>query len=668
MSGATPPSNPAAPSARAATDPTTPLSSGALYTIRRAELAALLAGFERRSNRLSTLRGLTFVTASGIGGYAMFEPMPQLGWLAFAIATAAFMALVIAHALLIARKNEIEQRLELVTRGVARLTGDASASPEGARFEVADHAYSLDLDLFGPASIFQLVCVAQTAPGETTLAAWLSAPAAADTVHARQDAARELVRRHRFREDLAVLGVRAAEREFGATAAAQPRRAKNQKKEREKPTRPVADPSRAVLHDAAEGLLSWAEAPPVLDRRGVALVAAARVLVPLTLALILAAQVFGAERLGVLRHAWILPLLAQVGVLLALRPALDAALTTVASREAPFGKYRGMLARIEAEELSAAHLAELRRRIGGASGHDASRAMGALQKIIGYADLRHNGIVHFIANTFLLWDVWCGVALDRWRGASGRHARAWLEALGEVEALSSVATFAFEHPGFVWPDVAAGEPHFEALGLGHPRIPDATRVVNDVALDRPGKALLVTGSNMSGKSTLLRAIGVNTVLALAGAPVCAERLRLSILSVRTSMRIQDSLEHGVSHFYAELERLKGVVDKVNEDPSVLFLFDEILHGTNSRERILGARAILLHLIDRGAIGLASSHDLGLADLEEASGGRVTNVHLEELVVDGRMTFDFKLKPGVVTTANALRLMKLVGIAVNLPET
>ena len=170
---------------------------------------------------------------------------------------------------------------------------------------------------------------------------------------------------------------------------------------------------------------------------------------------------------------------------------------------------------------------------------------------------------------------------------------------------------------------------------------------------------------MSGKSTLLRAIGVNAVLALAGAPVCAERLQMTVLAVRTSMRLEDSLEHGVSHFYAELERLKRVVDSVNAGEHVLFLLDEILHGTNSRERQIGAKAVVLHVIGRGAIGAVSSHDLGLCQLEEASGGRVENVHFEELVEDGRMTFDYKLKPGVVTTANALRLMKLVGIDVEL---
>ena len=645
------------------------------YETRRWQLTLVVADLERRSGRLSTLRLITFLAAAVVGGYALFRPLPQLGWVVFSVFCTIFVALVIAHALLITRKNELEQRAALITRGLSRLAGDATSSAPGARFEVPDHAYSGDLDLFGPASLFQLVSVAHTGPGEATLARWLSTAADVDAVHARQTAARELALLHGFREDLGFLGLRAVERGWSGSAAPalKTKPFKAESKGGSDKSKPAGDPPAPSTagEDAAEGLLSWVEGPPILDDRGRKLVVARWILVPLTLTIIVAAQILGAERLGLWRHLWLVTLLAQITVLVAMRSSMEAALAKVASREVPFGKYRGMLERVEAEDFRAPLLADLRRRIAGESGHDASHAMGSLQKIIGYADLRHNGIIHLIANAVLLWDVWCGVALHRWRarfgGRAGR-ARDWIEALGEIEALSSVATFAFERPDFTWPEVSAGEPHFEAVGLGHPLIPAMKRVVNDVTLERGGRALLVTGSNMSGKSTLLRAIGVNAVLALAGAPVCADRLRLSTLSVRTSMRIKDSLEHGVSHFYAELERLKGVVDKVGQDPHVLFLLDEVLHGTNSRERIIGARAILLHLVDRGAIGLASSHDLGLVDLEQASNGRVVNVHLEELVENGRMTFDYKLKPGPVTTANALRLMKLVGIAVDLPET
>ncbi len=263
--------------------------------------------------------------------------------------------------------------------------------------------------------------------------------------------------------------------------------------------------------------------------------------------------------------------------------------------------------------------------------------------------------------------MWCALALERWKLRAGRHVKAWMRTLGHMEALASLATFAHENPDYAYPDVKDGEPRFAAARLGHPLLPRDRRVTNDVSLEGAGAALLVTGSSMSGKSTLLRAVGVNAALALAGAPVCASSLSLSPVRVRTSMRIKDSLEHGVSHFYAELTRLKRVVDGANGGERVLFLLDEILHGTNARERQIGARAVVRHLVAQGAIGAVSSHDMGLAVLEQETAGRVRNMHFEELVVEDRMTFDYKLKPGVVTSANALRLMKIVGIDLDFSE-
>jgi DNA mismatch repair ATPase MutS len=245
--------------------------------------------------------------------------------------------------------------------------------------------------------------------------------------------------------------------------------------------------------------------------------------------------------------------------------------------------------------------------------------------------------------------------------------RTWLAAIAEMEALASLGSFAAEHPDFAFPEVVEAPLRFEAEALGHPLLPEKRRVVNDVTIPGEGRALMVTGSNMSGKSTLLRSIGLAAVLALSGAPVCARRLRLGVCSVRTSMRVKDSLEEGVSHFYAELGRLKSVVSAVNDGERVLFLLDEVLHGTNSRERIIGAKAVVKHLLERGAFGAVSSHDLGLVDLEAESDGHVTNVHLEESVEGEKMTFDYKVKPGPVATQNALRLMKLIGIDVEIPE-
>jgi hypothetical protein len=389
--------------------------------------------------------------------------------------------------------------------------------------------------------------------------------------------------------------------------------------------------------------------------------------VPLTIGALLASSIAGPERLGVASRAWIVLVAAQVLLWGLLRPAIEPVLAAAASREEPFGRYRGVFEVIEGARLEAPRLRELRDRFA-ASGARASVEMRALERAVGFAELRHSGLVHFVANVVLLYDVWCALALERWRGRAGARVRGWLEALGEVEALASFGAFARENPAYAFPEVTAGPPRYDAEGLAHPLLPRASRVANDVRFGEGGpRALLVTGSNMAGKSTLLRAVGVNAVLALAGAPVCASRLALSVAAVRTSMRVSDSLEQGISHFYAELARLRGVLDATRGGREVLFLLDEILHGTNSRERQIGAKAIVKRLVELGAIGAVSSHDLGLAALEDETAGRVRNVHFEERVEGGKMTFDYRLRSGAVTTGNALRLMRLVGLEVDLPE-
>jgi DNA mismatch repair ATPase MutS len=267
-----------------------------------------------------------------------------------------------------------------------------------------------------------------------------------------------------------------------------------------------------------------------------------------------------------------------------------------------------------------------------------------------------------------MWDAHCALALRRWKARAGRRLRVWLETLAETEALASLAAFADEHPEFAWPELAA-EPQLVATGLGHPLIAADRRVANDVRLASGGRALVITGSNMSGKSTLLRALGANVALAAAGAPVCAAALRVGPLRVATSMRIADSLEQGVSHFYAELRRLKQVIDWARgaggggSDAPVLFLLDEILHGTNSRERIIGACGVVRELVAMGALGAVSTHDLGITALERELPGRVENAHFEEQVRGDEMTFDYVLRPGIVQSSNALRLMRAVGIDV-----
>jgi DNA mismatch repair ATPase MutS len=303
-----------------------------------------------------------------------------------------------------------------------------------------------------------------------------------------------------------------------------------------------------------------------------------------------------------------------------------------------------------------------------ADGRPAPVAMRALNRILSFADLRRGAaLLHFPIQAFTLWDFHCLFALESWRRSAGARVHTWFGAAAELDALSCLAAVRHDYPDWCNPDlIVGGERVYRAGGLGHPLLPSSRRVTNDVQLGPPGTVLLVTGSNMSGKSTLLRAIGANAVLAQCGAPACATSLELPPCDLQTSIRIQDSLEHGVSYFMAALARLKGVVDAAEREPgdrALVYLLDEILQGTNSAERGIAVQAVARHLLDAGAIGAMTTHDLNLAS-EEPLQTAAHLVHFTEIVEHGTMRFDYKLREGLATSRNALRLMELIGIPIN----
>jgi DNA mismatch repair ATPase MutS len=327
---------------------------------------------------------------------------------------------------------------------------------------------------------------------------------------------------------------------------------------------------------------------------------------------------------------------AQVVLLLALRPRLEPILAPVCVKQSPLQTYLDLMRLVEQHTFADERLRALQRQLREPT--VASEQMRRLERLLGLASVRHNALVHVLADVFLMWDVWCAYLLDRWRARHGARVADWLEALSEMEALGSIATFAREHPTYAWPRVTDGATRFATRTLGHPLIAPERRVDNDVELGGAVFAVLITGSNMSGKSTMLRSMGVAAVLAQAGAPVCATELGMSPLRVFTSMRVGDALDRGVSRFYMEVEKLKRIVDALDEPgPPVFFLLDEVLHGTNSRERNIGAKAVVRHIVERGAIGAVSSHDLGLVELEELTEGKVKNVHFEDHIQEGRST-------------------------------
>ncbi len=597
-----------------------------------------VATLESRSRSLGAARLVVAAAGCVLIGGIVWARFGAWSWISLAVLVAGFVGLVFVHA----RVHDATQRavagLRFHKRGIARLSmawGDLPTSSE--RFVAADHPFSSDLDVFGRASLMQLVDATETRFGEERLAELLSLehptgwPAA---IAARQEAVRDLAGRFDFREALAAAGAVMGD---------------------EKP-----DPT---------PLIRWAE-----ERQEAP--ALARWMAWTLPALVLGAIGFGSV-LSVPTSTITILCVVAIAIGIGTGGRFAPMLEAVSARESSVTRWRAMMAAIERENFDAPLLRALRAKLEGGgegAGRRASDEIGRLERIVSFADARRNEVFRFVIGPLLMWDVHCAFALLRWRARAGARLRDWLGTLGELEALASLAGFAFEHPDFAWPELT-DEPLLDARGLGHPLIPADRRVGNDVRLGPSGpggagaQALVVTGSNMSGKSTLLRALGTNAVLAAAGAPACAKAMRLGPVRVATSMRIEDSLEGGISHFFAELRRLKRVIDlareRENEPGSapVLFLLDEILHGTNSRERIIGACAVVRELVSLGALGAVSTHDLGITALERKLEGRVQNAHFEEQVASDTMTFDYVLRPGIVQSSNALRLMRAVGIDV-----
>jgi hypothetical protein len=532
-------------------------------------------------------------------------------------------------------RARLGRAIQFYERAIARLNGRwaGTGGETGDRFLHEAHLYAQDLDLFGEASLFELLSSARTRIGENTLAAWLKATADPSTVRARQEAVRELAPRTDLREDLAVLG----------------------------------ESLRTGVH--AEALAAWGEHAPRLPSTSVPVwawaVSAAGVLAAVG-ALVWLAASFGVftlsdERLSAVRAYVVITYGVCLAALWRFRRSRAVILNDVEEAAHDLGLLSGVLSRLETERFDAPRLAAMRTELD-VEGLPASRRIARLQKLTDLVDSRDNVFVRMLG-PLLLWDVHLIFALERWRRDSGPALRRWLAAVGEIEALSSLAAYHYEHPEDVFPDVVEGAPAFEAEAVGHPLLAEAATVRNDVQIAGDLQVLIVSGSNMSGKSTLLRTVGINVVLAQAGAPVRARRMRLTTLEIGASIRVQDSLHSGVSRFYAEITRLGLIMRRATDTGRVLFLIDELLHGTNSHDRRIGAEAIVRGLVERGAIGLVTTHDLALASVATALGARGANVHFQDVLEDGRLRFDYRMRPGVVEHSNALALMRSVGLDV-----
>ena len=572
----------------------------------------------RDSHRLiGNLRLMTALVGVAVGWFAFGQLTLSPAWL---IAPAAlFAALVVYHSRVLREYDLASRAVSFYEHGLARLEDRWTGLGEsGERFCDPHHVYSDDLDLFGKGSLFQLLSTARTRAGEDTLAGWLlEHPGTAD-VCARQQAVAELRPSLDLRERLAVHG----------------------------------ETVRSGINPAS--ITAWGEQPAVRFPRG------SRVLTPLfaASALITFALYMG----GVTdRTPFLVALAAVLAMWFALRAATVKVVNAVESPARDLALLSELLRILEDARFQAPLLADLHTRLG-AGGLVASKRIAQLRRLVSLLDWQRHMVFAPIA-VVLLWSPQLALAIESWRLRAGTSIGTWIATVGEFEALLSLAGYGFEHPQDPFPEFVDAPGLFDAEGLGHPLMPEAKSIRNNLQLGEKLRLLVVSGSNMSGKSTLLRSIGLNTVLAWAGGPVRARKLALSRVRLGASIRIVDSLQEGRSRFYAEITRLRQILDLTASGDPVLFLIDEMLSGTNSHDRRIGAEAIVRGLLDRGAFGLITTHDLALADIPSHLAYPAVNVHFEDSIEDGSLHFDYLLRPGVVEHSNALELMRSVGLEV-----
>jgi hypothetical protein len=525
----------------------------------------------------------------------------------------------------------------------------------GAGYADEHHLFAADLDLFGKGSLYEWLCIAATSAGRATLANWLLHPGevTAAEVDERQEAVGELRELIELREEIAIAAaevahdVEEAKLDEWSRAESAFRRRSDSQSDGSSSRTGESDLRKSGEHAAAILITSLTTIALILG-------------VPS-----LVSRFVNATNPGTmpqLSPLWSLPLLVMIVVVSFFARSMSARVANVVGaverREPALALLAGLLAVLERQSFTSPRLVSLRARLE-RNGVTASHQIERLRKLVALLDARRNQFFAPLA-LLLLWSAHIAFAIERWRVESGAEIVQWIATIAEIEALLSLASFAFEHPTFVMPEIVEGNALFDGDAVGHPLIPDDRRVANDVRIGGELRLLIVSGSNMSGKSTLLRAIGVNTLLALAGAPVCAARLRVSPMAVGASISLNDSLQEGASRFYAEILRIRDIL---RMPPPLLFLLDEVLGGTNSPDRRIGAAAIVRSLVARGAIGLATTHDLALAQIADELAPRAANVHFEDRIEDGRVIFDYKKRPGVVTKSNALELMRAVGIEV-----
>ncbi len=588
-----------------------------LYRQRAEDFKQRATALQARYEKFGLVRLASFIIGLAILIF-LYSTNPLIGIIATFIFLATFYRLVIWHQRLLHEK-QIEEALALINRQeLAFMQDDFQAFADGKEFMDPAHPNSIDMDIFGPYSFFQYANRTTTSMGKKRLAEYLTTVADASEIRDRQQAIAELQDQLEWRQKFRAHGM-----------------------------------STEDAPEHLEQLKTWLAQPDFI--RSNSLNKAALIVAPVLSFIGLYVWIF--------HWPWYISMVFFFAAFYMLRVTLNQVnqthvQTTNAGKTLAYYAY--LIEHLEDKHFQSDKLQSL----SSALDTDAKKASARLKRlsfIIHQLNLRYNAFV-IILNIFTLWDLQWVYRLEQWKAEQRDDLPQWFAALAEFEALVSFATVYYNRPAWVFPEITTA-PLFNATGLGHPLIAPKERVSNDIKIPTKGHIKLVTGSNMAGKSTFLRTVGLNIVLAMAGAPVCAEKLSLPILELYSSMRTQDALHESTSSFYAELKRLKIIIEAVEEKENVLFLMDEILKGTNSNDRHTGSKALITQLIKSKGSGIIATHDLELGAMAETADGAIENLCIEVAVENGKLIFDYKLKPGVSQSFNATLLMREMGIRV-----
>ncbi|MBL8815913.1 MAG: hypothetical protein JNL58_07765 [Planctomyces sp.] len=588
------------------------------YRRRLEEIQVLTTQLENREKKFVYARVAVFLVAIALGCICLGDS--DVSWIWMLLPGGVFLLLLSPHTRCLRNLEKHRNVRDFYRMCLNRLAGKWSDRAEtGMSFRSDAHPWSQDLDLFGPGSLFQLLNECRTAPGIRTLARWMTEVPQASEVIDRQKRAIALKDELALREALAVVG----------------------------------DP--ISWKEAARLLDSWVRQPARRIPFGILLLSSVLGIAGIPLVVLIL--------MGVLPVSSLLMLMILQGpMILMTRNQIRTVFAEMDSAEHALNQLSDVVILFENHVFTESALQTLQDEFH----NDGEMASAAIRRLSSLVRWLNNAL----RNQFFAPIAWMGGLLvlltdrlEHWRQAHGTDVQRWLAATGEFEAAVSIAAFHFEHPDYCLPTIDDSTVGFQARQLGHPLLQKSACVRNDVSLTPTQPLLLVSGSNMSGKSTLLRSIGTNLVLAYCGAVVNADEFRTSILQLATAMRVSDSLQEGRSLFFSVVQRLKCVVDLTMKPRTVLFLLDEILHGTNSHDRRRGAEAVIRSLVDRGSIGLVTTHDLELTRIVETMDGRAENKHFEDSVQNGQMTFDYQLRDGVVQRSNALELMRMLGLDV-----